>query len=160
MLANVLNTESIKKERTEFDYLHPEIKYDPRRGISPFTIDSIPVKVERVAILIYENIEKLTSGNRIYIPRKKVRQGMKCKLYVSDTQILNIIKDKMSIVTRENLYGMKNDHFKGGILKAGWEKNIITKEDEDRIIYIEFIKPGKDSEMTTLSVDECVHIKC
>lgn len=160
MQTNLSNPESIKQKRTEFEYSHQEIKSDPRRGISPFTIDSIPIKVERVATLIYENTEKLTSGNRIYIPRKRVRQGMKCKPYVSDTQILNIVKDKMSIVTRENLYGMKNDHFKGGILKAGWEKNLMTKEDDDRLMYIEFIKPGKDSEMMTISVDKCVHIKC
>lgn len=145
--------------QTEIKFERSEIKSDLRKGIDPFTRDLVPVKVGRIARMIYHNVGKLMDGDRVHMSRKEAQRGMECRQYVNDIQILNMVKDKMSIAMREDVYGMKKNYFKGGILKAGWERDMVTEEDEDRVIYIQFSKV-EDLEMTTLNADECVYIRC
>lgn len=162
MQINLLDSDTIKQGRTEYERLQPEIGsgYDLRKGIDPFTRDLVPVKVGRIARAIYANIEKLMDGECILLSRKEAQRGMECRRYVNDGQVLNMVKDKLNIAMRENVYGMKKDYFKGGIMKAGWQRDMVTAEDEDKVIYIKFFKLGEDLEMTTLSADECVYIRC
>ncbi len=161
MQINLLDSDTIKQGRTEYEHLQPEIGSGYlRKGIDPFNRDLVPVKVGRIARIIYANIERLMNGERIFITRKDAQRGMECRRYVNDGQVLNMVKDKMSIAMRENVYGMKEDYFKGGILKVGWEKDLVTIEDEDKVIYIRFSKLREDLEMTTISDRECVYINC
>jgi len=161
MQINLLEPDLMKQGRTEYEHVQIPGKGIPgkEKGIDPFTRDLVPAKVGRIARVIYQNIETLLDGKSVFITRKEAQRGMECRRYVNDSQVLNMVKFKLSIAMRENVYGMKEDYFKGGVLKAGWEEDMVTIEDEDKVIYIKFDKP-EDLEMSTISMNECVYIKC
>jgi hypothetical protein len=97
----------------------------------------LPRQLEILRRAIKKNWDVLEKGGRIRFPRKRVRDAFDCGQYVSDSQIIGILSDKLNTLERENI-------FNGKKFDSGFERDLQTDE-EDRIVYVQFHKGMKEA---------------
>lgn len=108
----------------------------------------LPPKLETVARSIRKGLDILEKGGRLRYPRKTVKSALDCSQFVSDTEILGILQDKLIILERESV-------FNGKRFNSSYEKDIQTK-DGDRVIFIELHKKKESRELVASPDSEFV----
>jgi hypothetical protein len=109
----------------------------------------LPAKMAAVAKTIRKNLSVLEQGGKIYFARKDVQSKMDCDRFVDDARILDAVKSKCDVLTREGVF---NGHSFG----VGYEKNMFTK-DGDRVLFIEYAKKSEDGELVSLDGNQLVN---
>lgn len=99
----------------------------------------LPPKLQTVANSIRKGLEVLEKGGRLRYPRKTVKSALDCGPFVSDSEILGILQDKLIILERESI-------FDGKRFNSSYERDIQTR-DGDRVIFIELHKKKETHEL-------------
>jgi len=108
----------------------------------------LPPKLQTVANSIRKGLEVLEKGGRLRYPRKMVKGALDCAPFVSDSEILGILQDKLIILERESI-------FDGKRFNSSYERDIQTR-DGDRVIYIELHKKKETRELVASPDSEFV----
>lgn len=108
----------------------------------------LPPKLQTVANSLRKGLDILEKGGRLRYPRKTVKNALDCAPFVSDSEILGILQDKLTILERENI-------FDGRRFDSSYERDIQTK-DGDRVIFIEFHKRRESFEMNAAPDSEFI----
>jgi len=108
----------------------------------------LPPKLQTVANSIRKGYDILEKGGRLRYPRKTVKSALDCGSFVSDSEILRTLQDKLTILERESV-------FDGKRFNSTYERDMQTR-DGDRVIFIEFVKPGENYEMNVVNDNDLI----